>query len=171
MSADTQSINGLDINTGPSVSTSTHLLIVNALGTTGVTNIIGWNAKIIVDSGGTDGRLFNTDLIDINSGGLLDMASSTSQIDIDLDIFSGRTLAGNGVLLVMGSRANKLSNSGTIHATGGTGTLVISSSGDGAFTLNGSNGGVLEAVSLNSTLVINTHAPRCVQRHRERWRQ
>ena len=158
MSADTQSINGLDINTGPSVSTSAHLLIVNTLGTTGVTNIIGWNTKIIVDSGGTDGRLFDTDLIDINSGGLLDMASSTSQIDIDLDVFSGRTLAGDGVLLVLGSRANKLSDSDTIHATGGTGTPAISSSEDGAFSLDGSNGGVLEAVSLNSTLVINTES-------------
>lgn len=155
LSADTAAVNGLTISDGGELHTSGFQVTVsttNAAADT-VTIIEGVGSRIVTTTPNVGNRALDVDFLDINSGALLDMNGGRVDVDVDLDINSGGIVVGNGVLRVLGTRTNKLRNSGVIRAEGGT--LTVESTDGGDFDLDGTGNGVLEAVDGLATLIID----------------
>lgn len=151
INGDTAGVNDLFISNSGELRTNGFLLLVDA--NNAETDISGAGSVLTVTPRTAGGRAFDTDSLDINSGGLLDMAGGRADVDVDLDINSGGTLEGDGLVRIFGGQANKLTNSGTINATGGT--LTLDASGGGTIDLDGAGGGQLVATQGTSILVID----------------
>ena len=155
LAADTAAINGLTVSEGAALHTNGFQVTVsttNAAADT-VTTIEGAGSRIVTTTPHVGNRALDVDFLDINSGATLEMNGGRVDVDVDLDVNGGGTVAGNGLLRVLGTQANKLRNSGSIRAQGGT--LTVESTDGGDFDIDGNGNGTLEAIEGTSTLIID----------------
>ena len=149
-------VNALTIADGSTLNTNGYEAVVDN-GVDAPTLVTGSGSSLVVLPYGGDPahNAFVTNLVDVNSGGLVDMQGGVLEVNAGPLALDSGTVAGFGQIDLEfnpGASTSLIVNDGTVRASGGTLAIVVTSP-LGLVDLDGTGSGVVE-IEIDSTLDI-----------------
>ena len=150
--ADAERIRSLFVAGGIALYNFGHLLPVGNDDNDATTTVTGNGSAVIISDIPGTGPAFDTDYLDLQSGGELQMDGGRAQVDREIDMSGASAIEGHGVLEVGGGGDAALGFSPTSELTVEGGNLRIDMTGGGTISLGGA---FIDVTDENSDLILD----------------